>query len=404
MSDGKSASYRVVSAAELERRALAAARDRCARAEAAMAAMEDRLAAVELVHGRLGVGRKRPTVSGQNSVAVDAYAEQLERTAAALRGDVDTALGARRTSDILDRVAGLLASMANIAPLPDLAVPITGLRQPPRRDRPSAAALPAAAVLERARSIAAALPADATEQEMARSEALVRELLSSLDGTRQETVLAGVRSLVQSARTRSALVASNRAVLDELQARLDGLDGSEVAALRGFLRGIATDAVLPHDLSELVEKRVAAARSERDRAFACEAMRDALLECGYDVGESFVTYVGTNEGALLPLQVFETHGIRVRERDGRLLFNVVRFDESGLGNRLQDTRAAESFCAGYARVSEAIEGRGLVLQPLREFAAGSGHVEVRSGPAPFERKTSADGAEQVVLEQRERRG
>jgi hypothetical protein len=145
----------------------------------------------------------------------------------------------------------------------------------------------------------------------------------------------------------------------------------------------------------------ASAIREQDRIFALDATRTVLEELGYELGEDFVTVVASSEGVLLPLAVSPEHGVRVRERSGELMFNVVRFDESGGTNQAQDVTAAAAFCEGFAEIVEHVGSHGVELKRVVHFDPGSGHLEVRAEPSPFVKERST--GRRTNVQPRERR-
>lgn len=373
MSDGKSSSYTVVSAAELRRRALLAARDRLDRVLAAFGVLEVELSAAEATYGSLGVSTAvAKRVTSDDPGVVEQAAQRLEAELAAARSRVESAVVNARGERLATASAQLVASLAS-QPLADLSAPTK------RHVAPPALQANIAKVHDLFASLPAAVPSDVLE----RCERMVSEVISSDSEARSDIVLASLRSEVQHARDVDAFVERNRVLIDVLYGQLDGLVGDPAAAMRGQLRGTPLDAPISAELTDQVASVRAAAVRKADQDFALTVTRDALGEQGYALGDDFVTLVATSEGALVPLDGSTQHGIRVRERAGQLLFNVVRFDESGETDPPRDGAAAVAFCEDFRDVVSYVTSRGLGLEDLQHFDAGSGHLEVRKQRSPF---------------------
>lgn len=371
MSDGKSSSYRVVSAEELRRRALRAAEDRLRRANAALTELASEARVAEATYGSLGIvlPASRSAV-GDEPEQVDAVASRLEADIAEVRARLDSAVVRARTEHVTRLAASVLTSIAPTTPI--------ALLEP----RAPKAKADANRRVDSALRILEGLSADAAPERVEGCEKLVRSLASAHDPARREVLLAALRSEVQAERERADLVARNRATIDRLHALLDGLEGDEVERLRGMLRGLPLDATLPGDLDRRVDDVRTAAMRAQDRAFALHSTREALERQGYALGEDFATVVATDAGALLPLAGTRRHGVRVRERAGRLLFNVVRFDPEGRLDDREDLEAAEAFCASFTELTEETRRNGVELDVLTHLPAGSGHIELRREEHP----------------------
>lgn len=226
------------------------------------------------------------------------------------------------------------------------------------------------------------MPADLEPGVAERCEQLAAAVGAASTGAQADTLLVALRSEAQVAAQRAQLVGANRDTVEELHAMLDGLDGERVELMRGHLRGLRLDAPMPADLVDRVVSARDQAARERDQRFALEVTREVLEGQGYALGEDFVTIVASREGALLPLSGSGRHGVRVRERSGQLLFNVVRFDPEDL-HAHEDTAATTAFCETFDEIVGRAESRGLAMRRLTHLPPGTGKVEVRSSSSPF---------------------
>ncbi len=386
MSDGKASSYRVVSAEELRRRAVAAARERLGRANQAALELGVLVSAAETTYGALDVVAPVGSPSASDDPAViDRLAHQVETEVAATRGRAQDAIAKARSRHLEEAAGELLAALRPTEPLAEL-----------KRAAP-ASARAVGGQMEDALRIVRRLPGDATPESVERCEQLVADVGSVGSEARGAVLLTALRAEVQTARDRSETVSTNRDELARLYRQLDGLDGDEVSAVRGHLRGLPLDAPLPAGLAARVESIRQAALRDQDRRFALQVTREVLEEQGYALGEDFVTVVASADGAVLPLAASRRHGVRVRERAGQLLFNVVRFDKTDDGS--SDDEAATAFCQDFETIVHRADQNGLSMTRVVHFEPGSGHMEVREDESPFTKTARSDKRAQM----RERR-
>jgi hypothetical protein len=370
MSDGKASSYRVVSAEELRRRAVAAARERLDRANQTALELGVLVSAAETTYGALDVvapvGGSSPS---DDPAVIDRLAHQVETEVAAARGRAQDAIAKARSRRLEEAAGELLASLRPTERLAAL-----------KRSAPVSTHA-VGGQMEDALRIVRRLPGDATQESVERCEQLVADVGSVGSEARGAVLLTALRAEVQAARDRSETMATNRDELARLYRQLDGLDGEEVSAVRGHLRGLPLDAPLPAGLAARVEGARQEALREQDRRFALQVTREVLEEQGYPLGEDFVTVMASADGAVLPLAASRRHGVRVRERAGQLLFNVVRFDKTDDGS--SDDEAATAFCQDFETIVHRADQNGLSMTRLVHFEPGSGHMEVREDESPF---------------------
>ena len=356
MSGAKCASYRVVSEAELRRRRIAAARSRFDRLLQEVAALDAEIAGARSAYGNVGSTRIVAHAPAADDAAVwERACEELDVKLTEGRVAIDRAIVDARVANLQQLVVG----MPIVAESPD-------------RDaaRPATPSVPAR---DRIAEALAAMPASASDSEIE----MIRAMVTGARPQDASQVLARVRYEVQRLQDRDRRTVANRRMLEELQAELDGLDGDEVARTRGMLRGLDPQDAPPNGLRDLVAAVRARADAERDAIFARAAAHDVLRELGYDVGEDFATAV-PREGALIDLPAHAVHGIRVRTRDGRLLFNVVRFDKEHRRNAADDTEAETAFCKDFTEFKRRMDERGIELDMLRADLPGAAPVEVVS--------------------------
>jgi len=178
-------------------------------------------------------------------------------------------------------------------------------------------------------------------------------------------------------------VSTSREQLDRLYPELEGLEGAEVASLRGLLRRLPLDVPLPSDLALRVEQARQDAIHEQNRRFALQITREVLEEQGFPLGKDFVTVIASADGVVLPLAASRRHGVRVRERAGQLLLNVVRFERPSVGG--DDVESPSAFCESFETIVHRAGANGLSMTRVVHVEPGSGYVDVRSEESSFER-------------------
>jgi len=97
-----------------------------------------------------------------------------------------------------------------------------------------------------------------------------------------------------------------------------------------------------------------------------------------------------------------SHLLRVRERRGELLFNVVRVDDTGRYSPTEDRHAEEEWCdAFFGTVRSSLQESGIQTSMLRQVDAGRRNVDVMS-TAQVEEQFGAAEAARVKAAQKSR--
>jgi len=302
-------------------------------------------------------------------------AEQLEAAADKLASLIST-----RRNSLLDEVSqariSLFASaFAALAPSLEPNIRLVG---------GSSRAGPASDELRR---ILDRMPASATAETIEECRSLADQYASALNPHEQERVISSIRFKLQGAQDRDRLIDRNKHLLEGLYKELDGLTGRDIEALRGRLKGTRLDAPLPADLPHQVAKAARAAVATEDREYLLSRASDILKQLGYVVGAEFVTAVA-RDGAILNLRDSDRHGIHIRQRERELLVNVVRFDEFGQRDPIEDMHAEERFCTDLAALRAGLHDNGVILELKRLDPPGSHPAQVvrrapqRAGPRP----------------------
>lgn len=361
VSGPKSGDYHVISEAELRRRRIAAAKDRHSRVLATVQSFQVDLSAAQATYGSLEISVPQVTVSDAPEAADwDRASDILTSGLAAAQRQFEQAVQAARM-----RILGADGSRVSAVLS--------------RKSRTSSAASPAPAesIVDDGKlaTVLGRLPATASAEAVSRCEKLACGYREAAGEPEKVQVLDGIRHLVQAERDRQARMSRNGDLVEQLYRELDGLSDDTVDTLRGVLKGLDRSAALPEGLRERVAAAKAAAERQRDQEFVLATAARALADLGYAVGEDFRTAV-PSAGTLLELPRSRQHGLQIRERDHRLMLNVVRFDPDGQRDARADKDAEESFCRDFDKLKGRMREEGVDLAMLRADAPGQTPMQI----------------------------
>ncbi len=363
MSGPKCSKVEIVSAEELARRAQIAERDRFDRARERFEVDLARYRALCAAQGSVALDVEVPVP--QNSIeSLEASLTLLEAEQAALSAEIEQAV----RQGVAERASKALVHFN----APALTIEAA-------RSDSSATSLQSAR--ERAANILARLSADVDPAELDRIESFVGSLDNARSDSQLDAALIQLRSLVGEAERSARGRHQRRETIETLERPLDGLGGSAVIAMRGFLRGIDLNTRLDLDLRARVAEIRATAEHERDRTFALKVLAESMEAVGLKVGDDFVTSVGA-ESATVRLPGHGSHGVRVREHEGRILTNIVRFDQDWKRSPMTDKAAEETWCDSYHRTAAEMKRRGVAISLERADAPGQTPVQVEQN-APW---------------------
>ncbi len=362
MSSASSGSYRVVSEAELRRRRLAAAKDRHNRLLQDVASLNSEISAA---------ARTYEAVSSEliNVAAVsEDTPEQWEQATNEVANQISTRRNRLQDEVSRARVSLFAAAFSTLEAAAPRQADATMTDQTDTRSRD-----------EELQRVLARMPSGAAHQAVEQCLSLATRCRSTSSAEERDRLLAAVRLAVQVAQDRDRLAQNNQQVIETLYQRLDGLSGRDVETLRGRLRGLRLDVVLPTGLEDQVKEAAVSASAGKDRDFVLSQASAALKQMGYVVGEEFATAV-PRDGALIDLRDSTRHGVLIRERGRQLLVNVVRYDESGNRDPIEDKEAEEHFCEDFAEFRDRLQKEGVELELTRCDSPGSLPAQVRKVP------------------------
>jgi hypothetical protein len=333
MSGPKGGGYAVVSAEELERRALQQADARYGRLRDAQHAVADSLA----LHGVHAT--KAPPRAAGDSRSVNARCDALESELVQLQ---------ERLTDV--RVAKAIAAIPKVA-LDHAKKGFAAAGAPPHRtaEQQSGAVAAAEALIERMAQETGAEPSPAVLRKLG----LVRD---SGSPAQQRLALEDLRyalQLIRDGNRRSVRAAQQR---EAALAALDGCSGPEARRAYEALCRIRPGDPVPLNISQ-AQELAAQDRGQQDATFVQAAVVDVLQGLGYDVGDPMSVAVA-DRGALLELPGHPAHVAHVRTKDGQLRFSVVRVS----GDRIDgpgDIAAEEESCQLFDELKQGLAEAGV---------------------------------------------
>jgi hypothetical protein len=383
VSGPKSTRYRVVSAAETQRRALARARGRLERAEARLDTVAKR---AEEARRRYGEQVSAVTITAADRGDVSPAADRTEAAAAAaearLRADLTAARAARIAAALC--IAGTAATRVTELP----------------RHLTAPSIVDTAAVAAAAARIVGRLDPDAPEGDAARLAALAGALPAAARTPRQaEQLLDELRDDVRRASRAAATDRDRAGRRAALAARLDGRTGAAVDAALAALSTV-DDTTDWAALEQRVADAAAAADRAADRAYAARAMTAALTDLGYDVQEGFDVLLAERGSAYLRPHGWTDHAVRVSARtdEAALRFAVVT-DSDSPATADTDTAVEQEWCQRLDHLVPALHAAGVELAFTSRIPPGALHVE--RAELPFDAR--ADEGRAAARREREAR-
>jgi len=311
-----------------------------------------------------------PTLAGDAAAIDEARSELaigLSRARAALRNDIASI----RLSQLSQELS---AATGPIAPVEDRVY-----------DGPNPAAFDGIVWTKRLDRAVAEIPAGISDKEFASisaaSDAAREAILLKAPPAKVGSLIDAVNDLTHAAGRRAKLQVELEVAADELSLDLMVLPGDHESE-----RLFAELAVVGNvDALERLRALVAADLSRRrslnaaeDRRRVLQIASDVLSDAGYDLGPDFAT--AQEPDSLAPTRSRD-HALRVRERDGELLFNVVRIDPVGKAAPEQDAKVEAEWCSDFAEVRSELAGAGIELDLRSHLDPGQRLVEVMTPDA-----------------------
>lgn len=346
MSGPKGGAYVVISAAELERRALRTAQDRYARVVAELDVLVDSLSGF----GER-VGRVSGISAGMSSVEVQA----------------EVAVAEKRVRELSDRLTSLrvAAALKSAAPIKLSIVFNTPPRSGPTDSVPAATTV--SAVAARAERLVERMLAELGDGPVARLRLGLESVYQSRTDAQAQLALDELSLLAQGLRREHEQREHHRRDRLDALGVLDGCVSREAQELRDRIRRLEPGEPLP---VPLVRVRAVAAEDARqqDAAYVEEAVVDVLQELGYDVGTPMDVAIG-HGGVFLEVPGFDRHIARLRRSGDQLQFNVISV--GGKAGRERDSEAEVSACEVFEEVHTALAQAGVEWRLERRDPPGA---------------------------------
>jgi hypothetical protein len=356
MSGAKSASYRVISPEELRRRALLAAQSRLSRLEVEAANLKVDVAGIRSAYDanfNPEIAITRP-LSG-DPVDWEYAADALQSKLQIARQSCGSVVSAARSRQLLEMFSAVVGAKSDGLP--------KVFATPPQKER-------AANQLD---ALVSRIPGTASVEEVN----AIRMLIDNASGQSSDQLVLRLRYEVQLLCDRDIRREKNRLSIERLLQKIDGFEDREVREMRGYLKGLDLSIALDNEIDRSVEQLRVKMINSQDEIFVENTAARILSELGYEVGDDFVTAIPVG-GALLDIPSRSRHGLRVRSRNGQLLFNVVRFDTEGRRDPGEDTATEVAFCHDFKKLQEEMRRRGVDLDLVRADPPGARPVEVVS--------------------------
>lgn len=355
-----------MSAEELERRALRAARDRYDRVRAAHAAACQAIAGFEPAPAQLPLA-----VSG----ASDAV------SAAAAAAESSLAMARARLTDL--RVAAALKATPKVRLILSRPAPAEGA--PPL---PVVGVSPSASggAVQKAEETVARAIADLGEVAVS-GLAGPLEMVRSAEGSAQASLaLDHLRHEVQRLRDAAERERRDAQARELVLAALDGCTSEEARVVRDRLLGATSGS--PSVTVEYARSLAQRERAHADAQYVEDSVLDVLEELGYQVGEAVGVSVAKH-GVLVEVPGHPQHLARFHRAGDQLRFQVVRV---GDGEPEGDIAAEVEACGIFAQVQQGLADQGVQWALTRREAPGAVPVARVEGGRPAAAAKRADAA------------
>ena len=388
--------YYVESAEEIRARRCAAAEARCGRLRQRLEALRFQADAAALTYGASVVAACRfpRALSGIGRDAdraerdVDAFEREIEAAASRFDAAIGSARAKAMSAALSTSLDALVRPATSAASTPSAA----SSKVSTSKAKPAGATDWRSGVAEEVERVMSRVTGDVATKAMSDLNGLVKRIGAETSEDRSRALVLTLREGTQQIREVQAALAVTRKEVERLLCLLDGLDGDAVTHARTRLSGHLTARPLPPGLSVEIESVAAAAVRERDREFVAIAAAEALAELGYRVESGFEIGVADGSGGIARLPDSDTHGIRIRDDDGMLSINVVKFGET---SSVSDAIIEQKFCDDSARIRRELAAKGVQVDLRPHRGAGIVPLQVlRRSPRP-DRSTGSGASHDV---------
>lgn len=370
---------RIRSKYEIERDALVSAQARYIALEARLRREANVLAGQGLDLDR--ILPKSTSIAGLSSTAIRVKAERLERDLEAAQAEAAVHLDHRCQTAFDEAFAAAKAR---------LSAERIGPRLGEQRLEPGDSATPArsapdfSAQIKSAQEDLTRVLARVHERAPATARTRVASLAALLgQATNQgevERVVLAVRSAVQDANDQARELLVRQRQIDRWTERLHLIEGDAAVEQRERLQRLNRTLPWSHELHTAIEAEIVEAENDYDRARALDATKQALASMGYQIADDFTQETFASSGSLAGIPDRAEHQLRIRERSGEILMDVVRV--AGPLDLEEDREAEQTVCDSLPLLTDNARALGVTLQAQAWPASGEvEHIGLESsGP------------------------
>ena len=389
VSGPKGANFRVVSAAELERRAVHTARLRLERLSRERELLFAEAHAAELVYGAILAPPLSIHSASEKASSSDLQllATNAERDLAEAAGQIHFAIQLARSQQLISTLTGSLAAEAVVTKTDTYEATVRNELQ----SAPAQTSIAMERSMARANGVERALArmnCDATEQDVKRVSDMARSILQADTEGRADLQLRVLQDEVMQINVQQSELRSKRAVIDDLCCRLEMVDSDDAKALLARVDGAAE--MDPEGLQAEVVTLEREAIALADRQFAMKVTAECLSELGYEVEPGFETVAVEAGSGLVRRTIWPGYALQVRASVDRadVAFNIVRIGKAS-GSDVRDTEVERQFCDDFAQFVESAEARGLKTNLTRHEPPGAIPLQTVAEPDGQKRVTPA---------------
>jgi hypothetical protein len=182
-----------------------------------------------------------------------------------------------------------------------------------------------------------------------------------------ERIVMTLRGEVEKANQAATEAKARSDQVDRWHERLHHVQQPEARDLEERIRRLDPDSPWPGGLAEQIERELVDAEREDERRTALQATRAALATLGYGVSDDF-SEEAFSQGSLVTIPSRTEHMVRVRERRGSLLMDVVRVVGEPAAD--SDLAAEQALCDSLEQLKAEASRNGVALVMTAEPASG----------------------------------
>lgn len=302
--------------------------------------------------------------------------QQLERNAATAEKQLDDEVVAARIAAFKQG----MSSVEHKSSGPVAAAEVLGRPTPTRADKEQDGG--DAELEETIFRLVSRLEPDADGQAVEKVRAAAELARAARAASGREQGVGALRLLIQEANHAVRESRSRLAILDRSEARLNGFDGPEAAAVRQLVSAIRSQARdVPPDLEAAVGAAIEKETRAQEADYVAAELRGALEHLGYRVGPDFETALLSEGYTQFTRAGWSGYAVRVRTggHPPHLNFNVVRGEATRTDQEARDREVEQEFCDRQAAVIEQLAEAGIAAERTRVVEPGEKSIQTVAG-------------------------